>query len=251
MKTLLKKIYDRKFSIREGKTLRIYTDKIKDEEHYHELFNFLKEKYIDEGYGIKSLIKDFDLPITYSVLRGLLLFMKFDLHTPNVANEFLKNRRSVNARKQSSENTGMYSREIQESLQNRKTNKRGIQGYYWNCSKNKYVWLRNSWEFIYAKWLNTNNINWDIESDSYKLIINDIRYFYRPDFFIFNENDELISIVEIKGYGKDKVFKFEKLKEELLNIDMVLITDVKPYAQQNINKEIQLWKILRKSKLNV
>lgn len=249
LKIFIKEIYEKKFSLRDGKKLFVFTEKIKKHPQYDNLLNFINEKYIIQGYGIKTLIKDFELPISYSSLRNLLFFLNIKPHTPNKANDFLKKRRSYNAKIQAKEHTGMYSREVQLLLKNKNSNIRGISGYYWNVSKNKYVWLRSSWEFIYAKWLNKNKINWDVECTSYKIIYKNIEYYYRPDFFIFNENNELSSIIEIKGYWKDKTFKFDELKNKLKDIDMVLITNITPYLDQNLNNEIKLWKQLRKLEL--
>jgi hypothetical protein len=240
-------ISNKKFAIRVKRCLFIYTEKIKIHPEYSNLLAFLNEKYVIEGYGIKSLISTFSLPISYSGLRSLITFMNISIHTPNVANEFLCSRRKINAQLQVKNKTGMYSYAVQDANQHKKSN-RGIQGYYWNTSKNKYVWLRSSWEFIYAKWLNARDIIWDVECESY--ILNDGSGFsrYRPDFFIY-KNDKLISIIEVKGYWKDKVYKFDNLKKILTDIDMILITDIVPYTEQNLNKEIDLWKKLRKSKL--
>jgi hypothetical protein len=248
LKQFLNDIYRKKFSVRDGKKNYIFTYKIKEHKCYDNLKQFIIEEYVTKGYGIKSLIKDFDLPITYSSLRNLLKFMQINLHEANNANDFLKKRRSNNLKQQQKENRGWNSIERQNENKIKNSVKRGISGYYWNSSKNKYVWLRSSWEFIYAKWLNKNNIEWEIEFQSYVFKTENDNYRYKPDFFIFKE-DKLVSIVEIKGYWKNKVYKFNKLKEFLPNIDVVLITDINPYLEQNINKEIELWKQLRKLKL--
>jgi hypothetical protein len=245
LRKFIKDIYEKKYSVRDGSRLYVFSEKIKEDERYNKLIEFFNEKYNIEGFGIKLLIKEFDLPITYSSLRNLLSFLDIKHENEQIVLEHLSNRRKINAQLQAKEHVGMFSLEIQKSLHSKKIT-RGIQGYYWNDYFKKYVWLRSSWEFIYAKWLNKNNIIWDVECKAYEIIEKGRKYYYRPDFFIF-ENNELKTIVEVKGYWKDKLFKFNNLKNKL-NIDMVLITDITPYLEQNLNKEIELWKQLRKLK---
>jgi len=239
--SLLNDIKEKKFKISIGTKRFKFTKNIKKDERYKFVKKWFNKKYIKEGYGIKSLIFDYNLPITYSSLRNFLKFMEIPLHTPNKANNFLKKRRSINARKQMLNKEGMYAEDIQKNIKSKKTT-RGIQGYYWNSSKNKYVWLRSSWEFIYAKWLNKNKVIWDVEVKKYKLKNGSN---YLPDFFIYDDNNEISKIVEIKGYWKNKEYKYLLLREQL-NIEIALITDIVPYTDQNLKKEINLWRKLRK-----
>ena len=139
----------------------------------------------------------------------------------------------------------MFSYIVLNDLKIKNKTTRGIQGYYWNTSKNKYVWLRSSWEYIYAKWLNEHKIEWDVEVKRYKLGNTS----YLPDFFIY-ENGKLTKIVEIKGYWKNKLYKYDKLKTLLGDsIELVLVTDIKPYTNLPLKKEIETWRLLRKREL--
>lgn len=91
---------------------------------------------------------------------------------------------------------------------------RGYSGYYKN------VYLRSSLEFAYAYYLDYKNIKWKYEYATYKLDGEQ----YKPDFFIFDDNDNLVRIVEIKAKenkkdGLNKINKFKKL----YNVPIVLI----------------------------
>lgn len=216
---------------------------ISDTPGFTESLNFIKDKYENCGEGIKYIIKNYDLPITYSILRFYIInFFGIQLRENAVCTEFLKKFRKDKAIFELENRTGFHSDEIV-----RHANKisRGIQGYYFNKSKNKFVWLRSSWEYIYAKWLDFNNITWDIEVASYKLT-NSI---YRPDFFIYDELDKLVSIVEVKGYWKNRLYKFNELKTLLSDIDVVLIDEIKPYTK-SVKNDIKEWKINRILKIN-
>jgi predicted nuclease of restriction endonuclease-like RecB superfamily len=85
--------------------------------------------------------------------------------------------------------------------------------------------LRSSWEYGYAKFLNDNRIEWDVEARSY--LLSDGRY-YRPDFFIY-ENNNLSKIVEIKSRWSngslERIDKFEMFKKEYGDISAELISD--------------------------
>lgn len=251
LKKLLEEIKNNKFKIIVGCTNYKFTYKIKNDKRYEQLYKWFLTKYIIEGRGLKSMIKDFNLPVTYSFIRGLFKFMNIKIREPNKANDFLRKRRSQNANKQYKEKIGFFSPEVQEKIKIKNKITKGIQGYYWNESRKKYVWLRSSWEFIYAKWLNKQNVKWDVEKKEYKFINEEgNEYKYKPDFFIYEEGD-LKKIIEIKGYWKDKLYKFNRLREELLgkDVDVILITDIIPYCESNINNEIKLWKKLRRLEL--
>lgn len=244
VKSLLSDITNNKFVNDKGRVTNKkdrYT-KIKEDERYIDLYNFIKIEYIEKNQGIKYLIKYKCLNISYSVLRGLIMKFGFKLHNPNEISEHLRNIRSVNAKKQLSERSGFFSPEVQKKTHNKI---RGLQGYYYNSTINKYVWLRSSWEYIYAKWLNARNIKWDVECKTFNLS----KELYRPDFFIYDDNNNLVSIVEVKGFWKNRLHKYNELKELHPELNLSLITDISPYTE-NYKKDKNTWKSLRKLELN-
>ena len=129
----------------------------------------------------------------------------------------------------------------------RKNLKRGIQGYYFNKSLGKYVWLRSTYEYIYAKWLDATNQKWDIEVCRYTLKNNEL---YTPDFFIYSESGEIHQIIEIKGYWRNRDYKPLMLKEQNPNLDIITIYDIELFIPETSNypKEKNLWKEERKIK---
>jgi len=115
----------------------------------------------------------------------------------------------------------------------------GVQGYYLRKYDNKYVWLRSTWEYIYAKWLDSKNIKWDIEKTSYKLSNGNT---YRPDFFILNDDGSVKTIVEIKGYYDNRLYKVDLAKEEY-NLDISVVFDITLYTNTSYMKELKEWKL--------
>ena len=244
VKSLLTDITNNKFINDKGKLTNKkdkYT-KIMEDSRYLDLYIFLKTEYIEKEQGIKFLIKYKNLNISYSILRTIILKSGLELHTPNKITNHLRQIRSINAKKQLEEHTGFFSHEAQKNTHNKI---RGLQGYYYNSTINKYVWLRSSWEYIYAKWLNAHNIKWDVECKTFNLS----KESYRPDFFIYDDNNNLISIVEVKGYWKNRLQKYYELKETHPELNLSLITDITPYTE-NYKKDKNTWKSLRKLKLN-
>jgi hypothetical protein len=73
----------------------------------------------------------------------------------------------------------------------------------------KYL-MKSSWEIKYAEYLDKNNINWKYEEITYNLG----ETTYTPDFFIYDENNNLKEIIEIKGILREKYIKKIKLFEE-------------------------------------
>lgn len=216
--------------------------KIKDDKRYSDLYRFLKIEYKEKEQGIKYLIKYMNLNISYSVFRTLIVKSELGLHTPNEITTHLRKIRSINAKKQLAERSGFFSYEVQKNTHNKI---RGLQGYYYNSTINKYVWLRSSWEFIYAKWLNAHNIKWDVECKTFNLG----KESYRPDFFIYNDDNDLVSIVEVKGYWKNRLHKYYELQQQYPELNLSLITNISPYTE-NYKKDKNVWKSLRKLKLN-
>ena len=244
VKTLLNDITDNKFVNDKGKIPNKkdkYT-KIKEDTRYLDLYNFLKYEYIDKEQGIKYLIKYKNLNVSYSIFRTLIINSGLSLHPANVITNHLRNIRSINANKQKAEHSGFFSHEAQKNTHGKI---RGLQGYYYNSVLNKYVWLRSTWEYIYAKWLNAHNIKWDVECKTFVLS----KESYRPDFFIFDNENNLVSIVEVKGFWKNRLHKYYELQELHPELNLSLITDISSYTE-NYKKDKNVWKSLRKLKLN-
>ena len=248
IKDFLNDYYSGKFKNRDGQRFYHDIEKIKIDKRFYLTNEYIKNLYYNMGYGIKKITKEIDCNITNVVLRTYMIdFAGIKLRKNNEVTDWLKKFRSKKARKEFNNKIGFFSEGIQENLKTNKT-RRGIQGYYFNVSMNKYVWLRSSWEYIYAKWLDKNNIKWDIEVKNY-IIDKNTGESYRPDFFIY-ENDKITKIVEVKGYWKNRLYKFEKLKTIIeKNISFVLVDKIKPYSD-NVNKDIRIWKKERKLKIN-
>lgn len=91
---------------------------------------------------------------------------------------------------------------------------RGYSGFYNN------IYLRSSLEFAFAYYLDYKNIKWKYEEFTYKLKDRQ----YKPDFFIYDNNDNLIEIIEIKG-KENKIDGLKKIQEfnQIYNIPIKLI----------------------------
>ena len=174
-----------------------------------ELKQILEKKYND-GLGYKLIVKYINIPeFTYTRCRKVLKDLGIEVRTGcNVITDNLKRVRSENAK------VNNYFKDWPslkpELIRN---SKRFIGGYYFNKSKNKDVYLRSSWEYAYAVWLDKQNIEWDMEVQQYDL---GDRIKYLPDFFIYEEG-KLMKVVEIKSTfyytSQDRMKKFYKFQE--------------------------------------
>ena len=193
------------------------------EKHKETLKKEIEKIYIEEQIGLKLIVKILNNNLlTYPVLRKV--FKKLDIEVrkgQSILTKNISSIRSINAI-----NKGTWKNWPEKYPHLQKNSKRSNQGYYLNKSKNKYVWLRSSWEYGYAKYLDENNIVWDVECNRFLLKNGE---YYRPDFFIFNNKDVMIKIVEIKSsYNYDyenRLSKYWRFKEEYLNIDTELFLD--------------------------
>ena len=186
-----KNIYDYFFSI---KKYRYITDEVKREQILNdnrldqESYDYLYDMYWNKEYGLKLLGRCLDL--SYSQVRKLFIdYLKIEIRRgQDVVTSNVRKFRSE--RVQGTKNPWAY------ILPKHKRNNNGLQGYYKRIN-GEYVWLRSSWEYIYAKWLDEQNIKWDVECITFNL--NDITY--RPDFFIFDEQNNIIKIVDSMRYN--------------------------------------------------
>jgi len=188
----------------------------------------------DQGYGLKSIAKKVEL--TPTRIRTLFSILGIEINKGNnIIYDKTREIRSENLKILYKSRSGWF------KTFDRKTNKtsRGIQGHYYNRTKNKFVWLRSTYEYIYAKWLDCHNIEWDVEQQTFQLE----NTTYRPDFFIY-EKGTLKKIVEIKGFWDRGIVKTEELSKKL-DIEIILIKDIEPYITTTYNKEILEWKRLR------
>jgi len=197
-------------------------------------------EYITQENGYKHISKKYD--ISYSTCRKLIELLEIPPRKGySVITDNLRKKRSKLLTDHYKNRTGWF--KTLDRMSN--ITSRGVQGYYYNKSQNKEVWLRSTWEYIYAKFLDRINESWDVEVREYKLG----KLSYRPDFFIYDK-DTIKKIVEIKGFWKDKLWKVEKLNEQLTEVDAVVITDIKKYISNgsSYSKELKIWKAQRKLK---
>lgn len=193
--------------------------------------NYLEKMYND-GYGLKVLGRE--LEISYSSMRTLLNWLNIEIRKgTNVITEPLKKFRKERI---SNGNNHWCNWNQNEKYKYTFGRERTTQGYFIKKDNTK-VWLRSSWEYIFAKWLEKQNINWDIEYKVYKLSNGEN---YTPDFFIF-ENGIIKQIIEIKGFWKNRIHKIELLKKSLKDIECILIENIKMFSE-NYNKDIKEWK---------
>lgn len=185
----------------------------------------------DDGYGIKLIARELGLP--YSPMRTFLK-KALDVRMRSGYDVVTDRLRAFRSEKAKVEGLG------REWPRKYVKNNKGIQGYYWNKYKKKYCWLRSSYEYIYAKFLDRNKISWDSEVKYFTL---DTGEKYLPDFFIY-EDGVVKYVVEIKGSYKiyDRK-KHEHFKEH----PIVLVNNIKNYLEtgSNLSKELKLWKLNR------
>jgi len=202
-------------------------------------YRFVKDRIsslYEEGNGLKRIAKMVGLTCTRTRTLFRILGIEINKGT-DVVYEKTRQIRSDNLKKMYENRTGWF------RTFERKTNKtsRGIQGYYYNKSRSKFVWLRSTYEYVYAKWLDKQGVDWDVEQQTFELEGTT----YRPDFFIY-EDGVLVKIVEIKGYWARGIKKTDELSAKL-DIDVVLIRNIEPYCDKPYKKELLEWKLQRQS----
>ena len=212
-----------KIYVKNRKKYKMNHDELKAREYLESVYN--------NGYGIRTISNS--LGISHNTGR-LLLINWFKIKTRkglHIVTEQVKKFRSERVK-------GDLNPWFNWPMNGKIRNSRGIQGYYIKKS-GEYIWLRSSWEYIYAKWLDNNDIEWKFERNVYKLLNGEN---YLPDFFIY-ENGKLKYVVEMKGYNKSKIYK-SKMFENEYKIKTILIESVEDYCE-DYHKELKTWKNIR------
>ncbi len=196
------------------------------------------ETLYEEGHGFKTLAKNLEL--SYSVCRKLCVdYIGIEYRKgTNVVTDVLRKKRSDNVKGNKSPWYDWPHRMPELSSKNGKT----IQGYYTKKDGNT-VWLRSTYEYIIAKWLDKIDVDWNTEVQCYELS-NGERY--RPDFFIYEDN-KLKTVIEVKSryFNKEnREYKFHMFKEEY-GLDCMLIIDITKFTNKTYHQELKEWKIKR------
>lgn len=223
---------------------KVSTSIKKASEYDRELLkSFLIQKYFDEEYGLKLIARDF-LNCSYTEVRTIFKVLDIEIRKGNnVVTDRLKAFRKEKAQNEASTKTGF--RDL--SLPRHSADScRAVQGFYLNRGLDEYVWLRSTYEYVYAKFLDKHNIKWKVEVTHYTLSDGTT---YRPDFFIYDDDWNLIKIVEIKGYFDIRAYKPALLNEQL-NVEVILVIDITKYFENGKTylKELKEWKTFKKSK---
>lgn len=201
----------------------------------------------NNGFGYKIIGQNIGL--TYSNTRKLLI----DIceikkrEGRSITTERTKEIRKAKANYELKTKTGWFKENIRNNLKIQNKTHRGVQGFYFNKSLKKFVWLRSTYEYIFAKWLDKTNQIWDIEVKHFKLKNGET---YRPDFFIYEKN-KISKIIEIKGYYDKRAYKINLLNEQLKDIKCSILnftnTSIQSFICSDSNYHIELakWKTER------
>ena len=121
MISFLNDLQYKKFKVSNKHGIANNLELIKNDKRYEETKNWIENKYFVEGYGMKSLIKDFQLPITYSVLRYFLLtVLQIKLRKDTDITDLLRKKRSEKAKKEYRDHTGWGKSEIRDNQKKQK-----------------------------------------------------------------------------------------------------------------------------------
>lgn len=192
------------------------------ERYREQLKEIISELYLERGFGYKSLVNIVEHAASYTQMRKLFLKLGIDGRKGyHVVTNTLRSLRRVNAKR-----IGQFKNWTEKYPYMLRKSSRYLNGFLWNESKQKYVFLRSTWEYAYAKILTQQGKLWDVEEKRY--LLNDGRI-YLPDFFVYDQSGKLEYIVEIKSLynyeAEQRLEKYWAFKEQY-RIPTVLITDI-------------------------
>lgn len=210
---------------------------------------WLVNKY-EAGYGLKTIAKE--LRISYTLIRQLFKYLCIPIRSGyNIVTRALCETRKIKATFEKQNKSGWFSEAVRNQIKIKNKTNKGVQGWYFNKSMNKWVWLRSTYEYIYAKWLDRTQQLWDTEVKTY-ILKNGSEY--RPDFFIY-ENGVLSKIIEVKGFFDPLSYKANMLGDEVSE-EVILLnftnSSILPYCLSGMTyiTELKEWKNTRKQNEN-
>ena len=198
--------------------------KIKDIlDKYRSTLNVIKREY-ESGVGYKVLARDCNT--TYTKMRRMILLSGAIVRTGyDISTEKTKDFRSFRV---------SGSKNPWAPIIN--TEHFSICGYYTKNDGDK-VYLRSATEYIFAKWLDSNNFIWKHEPKVFKRNVDGVEKTYRPDFFTYDIDGNVLNMYEIKGGNV-----FDKNIEEAKYHNVEVITDINKYTKIGYLKELDIWK---------
>jgi hypothetical protein len=97
-------------------------------------------------------------------------------------------------------------------------------GGWYSRKDGRRIYLRSSWEFQVAKYLDTNNFLWEYELNAFPIKYNDKEGTYRPDFYLINEKEYW----EVKGWWRgDALSKYIAFLKQYPKIKIKIIDKIK------------------------
>lgn len=215
-----------------------------DKEHleYGRFETLMKELYVEKQYGLKLLSKHCgsDL-VTYSRLRSIVKNMGLLRTGQSVVTSKLKEVRSKNAQ---GENNPWFN--WPENIKMKDSHHKHHLCGWFTDSRGRSHYLRSSYEYAYAKYLDDEGVDFAVESKAF--LLSDGRR-YRPDFFLFKDG-KLDRVVEVKARyvhgSKMRIDKFNMFKEEYSSIpsDIVYGKELFALVGRNQAEVLKEWKII-------
>jgi Phage endonuclease I len=190
--------------------------------------NYLKLLYKD-GYGLKVLARE--IGTSYSILRNL--FQEYWEIPINMGTDISYERTKQFRSKKAKEDPNNPFKNWLSTQKRTKTN-HGVQGYYINKYGDK-LWLRSTYEYIYCKWLDKNDILYKYEDVTFSLKNGEK---YRPDFILPDG-----TIIEVKGnFYTNRRYKADMLKEQYPDIKIIVVDNIDQYTEKGYGEELKEWK---------
>lgn len=200
------------------KVFKEQLDNFNMQEVFTDIVNLYKE-----GYGTTVIARKLGI----NRLKLLTVFKALDvqLRDSNIVTEKLKEFRSERVKG----NKNPWSYKVN-------TEHKSICGYYNNWLGER-VYLRSTYEYIFAKWLDKQKVNWTTEPFVLKHVKDGKESNYRPDFVVYNENGEIEKIYEIKGPF------YTENEQKALNLGVTVVKNIEDYTELSYEQELELWKL--------
>jgi hypothetical protein len=93
----------------------------------------------------------------------------------------------------------------------------------WSDRKERSFKMRSIWEIATAHWLDQRGVDWDYERESYRVVTDKKAVSYTPDFWIYDDLDNLELIVDVKGAKRaSQLERIELLEKQRPDVKITL-----------------------------
>ena len=142
--------------------------------------------------------------------RGVTCRLQERKFTPEEVAEIVRRYRAGDSAAEIAPAFGVYHKRVLSVVRAAGVSLRPTKRYPWTDRLGRRSNFRSSWELVVAQFLDASDMTWTYEERYYEVVVNGLVKRYTPDFHVYDAEDKLTTIIEVKGWTRDPHGQTEK-----------------------------------------